>query len=60
MEKKNKRNKKYRSIGEFEREFLPNSFKSKIEDVQVKKPGAFGSELAMEFLENIKRQLSKK
>ena len=55
-----KKNKKtYYSMTEFEKEFFPNSYQEKIKNEQEKKPGAFGSELAIEFLEDVKRKLSK-
>ncbi len=55
-----KKNKKtYHSMTEFEKEFFPNAFQSKIKKEQEEKPGAFGAELAIEFLEGIKRKLSK-
>ena len=54
-----KNNKTYQSMSEFRKEFLPNEFQIKKEEKQEKKPGSFGSELAAEFLENIKRKLSK-
>lgn len=55
-----KKNKKtYHSMTEFEKEFFPNSYQDKIKNEQEKKPGAFGSELAIEFLEDVKRKLSK-
>ena len=57
--KAKKNNKAYRSMAEFRKEFLPNEFQIKIKEEQEKKPGSFGSELATEFLENIKRKLSK-
>lgn len=44
---------------EFEKEFFPNAFQSKIKEEQEEKPGSFGSELATEFIENVKRKLSK-
>lgn len=55
-----KKNKKiYHSMTEFEKEFFPNSHQEKIKKEQEKKPGAFGAELATEFLEDVKRKLSK-
>lgn len=55
-----KKNKKvYHSMTEVEKEFFPNSYQAKIKNEQEKKPGAFGSELAIEFLEDVKRKLSK-
>ena len=59
MTKENKKmNKVYYSFIEFEKEFFPNSYKNKIKREQ-RKQGSFGSELASEFLENVKRQLTK-
>ena len=54
-----KNNKAYRSMAEFRKEFLPNEFQIKTKEEQEIKPGSFGSELAAEFLENIKRKLSR-
>jgi len=57
--KAKKNNKVYYSMTEFEKEFFPNAFQSEIKKEQEEKPGAFGTELANEFLEGVKRKLSK-
>lgn len=62
MTQRAKKNKKtYHSMMELEKEFFPNSHQAQIkeEKEQEKKPGAFGAELATEFLEDVKRKLSK-
>jgi len=57
--KESKKNKKiYHSMTEFEKKFFPNAFESKIKREQKENPGAFGTELATEFLEGVKRILS--
>jgi len=43
----------------FEKEFFPNAFQSEIKKEQEEKVGAFGTKLATEFLEGVKRKLSK-
>ena len=54
---KNKKN--YYSMPAFEKEFFPNAFQSEIKKEQEEKVGAFGTKLATEFLEGVKRKLSK-
>lgn len=47
------------STAEIEKEFFPRAYKEKIEEERYKDPGEFGSDLAIEFLERIRRQLLK-
>lgn len=49
----------YHSIFEIERDFFPNQYKEKRDKQRLKEPGAFGSELAREFLEKMKQELEK-
>lgn len=59
MERAKANKKSYRSMTEFEKEFLPNTFQNKAKKEQKKEPGSFGSELAMKFIEDVKKKLSK-
>ena len=45
------------SMAAIEREFFPNSYKKKLEEEEKKKPGAFGTGLAKEIMEEIRRRL---
>jgi len=47
----------FRSITEFEKEFLPDSYKKRIENDENDDPEAFGAKVAAELLENIRRKL---
>ena len=59
MERKSEQEEKiYRSITEIEKEFFPKSYKERIKEGKSKKPGTFGSNLAMEFLEDVRRKLA--
>jgi hypothetical protein len=49
----------YRSIIEIERELFPKSYRKRLEEKKEKIPGAFGSDLAKEFLEKLKSELDK-
>jgi hypothetical protein len=57
MNEKDDKVKVFRSVIEVEQEFLPRSYNEKIEQENLKEPGAFGSELARKILEEMKRQL---
>jgi len=54
---KNKEEKTYRSLAEIEKKFLPNCYRRMIGEKKHKKPGDFGCGLAINFLEDIRRQL---
>ena len=57
MKKNDRRkNKRYRSISEIEKKFFPNSYKERIEKKKSKNSGDIYLDLAIEFLENIKRK----
>jgi hypothetical protein len=60
MKRRNKQEKVYHSIMEIEEEFLPESYKERVKKERQKIPGTFGSDLAKEFLEDIRRQLTKR
>jgi len=47
----------FRSMAAIEREFFPNSYKKKLEEEEKEKPGAFGTGLAKEIMEEIRRRL---
>jgi hypothetical protein len=57
MNQRDDQEKGFRSVLEIEKEFLPRSYHEKIEQERLKEPGAFGSELAKKFLEEMKQQL---
>ena len=57
MERGNKK-KVYHSILEIEKEFFPKFHEEKIKEKRRNDPKTFGSDLAKEFLESIRRQLS--
>jgi len=60
MKKKNRKKEKvFCSLAEIEKDYLPNSYRKTIGEETHKKPGDFGSELAMDFLEDIRRRLIK-
>jgi len=46
----------FRTMAEIKREFFPNTYKKKLEE-EEKKPGAFGTGLAKEIMEEIRRKL---
>ena len=57
MKKNDRRkNKTYRSIAEIEKKFFPNSYKEKIEKKKSKTSEDIYLDLAIEFLEKIKRK----
>lgn len=49
----------YCSILEIEKEFFPKSYEERIKEERSKEPGTFGYDLAMEFIEDVRRQLAK-
>lgn len=49
----------YHSILEIKRDFFLRAYKEKLDEERLKEPGAFGSELAREFLEKMKQELEK-
>ena len=49
----------YCSMTEFEQKYFPLSYKRKLVEEKMKKPNIFGTGLAMEFLENLRSELSK-
>lgn len=58
MERKRKKTKKtYRSMVEFKKHFLPNSYKKELADEKRKEPGTFGTGLVSDLLEGIREQL---
>jgi hypothetical protein len=57
-QKSNQEEKVYHTMVEFEKEFFPNAYEKKLAEKRSKDPKSFGAVLAMELLENIRRQLS--
>lgn len=58
MEKIDKDKRKiYRSMVEIEKDFFPESHKNRFINDENNNPGVFGTKLAMEFLESIKKKL---
>ena len=57
MERKDDK-KIYHSTLEIEKEFLPKSYENRIKEERYNNPKTFGSDLAEEFLESIRSQLS--
>lgn len=54
----NKQTKKvFRSIVEFKKHFLPNSYEKELMDEKSKHPERFGTGLAEEFLNGVRREL---
>jgi hypothetical protein len=47
----------FRSMTEFEKEFLPDSYKKRIENNENENPEVSGAKVATELLENIRRKL---
>ncbi len=47
----------FRTMAAIEKEFFPNTYKKKLEEEEKKKPGAFGTGLAKEIMEEIRRRL---
>jgi len=60
MKEKNKqRNEVYRTVEEFEKEFIPNFHEKKLAEERSKEPSIFGTGLATELLECIRDELMK-
>lgn len=57
--KKTNEKKVHHSIAKIERDFFPELYRRWPEEKKLKTPGAFGSKLAEEFLEDIKREVTK-
>lgn len=60
MKSKNKGNGKvYRSMIEFEKEFLPDSYEERLRRRETKETGVSGTGLVTELLKGIKQELAK-
>lgn len=59
MKRKIRSEEVYCSMVEFERKYFPISHKKKVEEEKIKKPSTFGTGLAVELLENIRREIAK-
>ena len=47
----------FRTMAAIEKEFFPNSYKKKLEEEEKNKPEVFGTRLAKEIMEEIRRKL---
>ena len=54
---KKKPNRTFRSIAEFKKHFLPKSYEKALLNEKSKHPERFGTGLAEEFLEGVRREL---
>ena len=60
MKKKDRKDEKvYYSMIEFEKKFLPNLFKKKLEEKRSKDPHVSGTGLVADLLDDVRRQLAK-
>lgn len=60
MKKKRKNTKAtYKSMIEFKRQFLPNSYEKELTEQKRKEPGTFGTGLVGDLLEGIRQQLKR-
>ena len=60
MERKRKNTKgTYKSMIEFKRQFLPNSYEKELAEQKRKEPGTFGTGLVGDLLEGIRQQLKR-
>ena len=57
MSNKIRKDKTFKSIIEFEKEFFPKSYQRKIEEKMQSEPKIYGTGIAIEILDNIKQQL---
>jgi len=58
MRTKSKKTKKsFYSLTDIEKEFFPNSFKEKIREEKEEEPGFFGTNLAIDFLKKVEKEL---
>lgn len=60
MSKKNKKaGKVYKSITQFEKSIFPKSYERKVLERRSREPGIFGSTLAAELLDGVRRRLAR-
>ena len=59
MKMKQKETNTYRSISEFHRKFFPHSYEEELMENRIKEPISFGTSLANDLLESIRKHLKK-